>query len=191
MPSTSVPSVAQLGSALTTVGNVIAGVRDDQWSDPTPCTEWSVRDLVNHLVGMNLVFSALLTGETPPERGSDRLGDDPVGVYRTSGSALVTAFERSGVLERTFHSPLGDATGQDRLQIRLYDLLAHGWDLAKATGQPIEFPNDVVDQSLAFVRVQLATQSRAGRFEPATIVSEGAPAIDRLVAFLGRSPAAF
>lgn len=187
MTSDSTPSIPQLAHALSSVGNVIAGVRHDQWSSPTPCTDWSVRDLVGHLVGMNLVFAALLTGDTPPERGIDRLGDDPIGAYHASSSALVAAFEQPGVLDRTFHGPLGAATGRDRLQIRLYDLLAHGWDLAQSTGQPIEFPNDVVEQALTFARVQLSSQSSTGRFEPPTAIADDAPAIERLVAFLGRS----
>lgn len=105
-----------------------------------PCTDWTVHQLVNHLVGMNLVFAALLSKQAPPERSADRLGPDPVGAYRESGSALTSAFDQPGVLERTYQSPLGAATGRDRLRMRLYDLLVHGWDLAQATGQPSVLP---------------------------------------------------
>jgi uncharacterized protein (TIGR03086 family) len=62
------PSVEQLGRALAAVGHLIAGIRDDQWSAPTPCTDWTVRELVTHLVGMNRVFAALLNGQAPPDR---------------------------------------------------------------------------------------------------------------------------
>jgi hypothetical protein len=85
-----------------------------------------------------------------------------------------------------YRSPLGEATGAERLQIRLYDLLAHGWDLAQATGQPAALPDDVAEQSLAFVRTQLTEHARPGRFGPAERVAEDARAIERLVAFLGR-----
>ena len=67
-----------------------------------------------------------------PERGVDRLGDDPVGAYQSSSASLLAAFSGPGVLERSYRGPLGSATGAERLQIRLYDLLAHGWDLAQA-----------------------------------------------------------
>jgi uncharacterized protein (TIGR03086 family) len=180
------PSVGQLDRALAAVGDLIAGVQDEQWSAPTPCSDWTVRELVNHLVGMNLVFAALLREQAPPERGSESVGDDLVGAYRESGTAMKAAFDQSGVLERTFHGPLGAATGADRLQIRLYDLLAHGWDLAQATGQRAELPDDLAEQALAFVRDQLATQTRTGRFAPAQTIADDAPAIDRLAAFLGR-----
>jgi uncharacterized protein (TIGR03086 family) len=187
LTATAGPSVEQLSRALSAVGDLIEGVRQEQWSATTPCTDWTVRELVNHLVGMNLVFTALLSDQAPPERGADRLGDDPVGAYRASGSALAAAFDRPGVLERSYQGPLGAATGRDRLQIRLYDLLTHGWDLAQATGQPAGLPNDLAEQALEFARRQLSGQPRTGRFAPAQAVSDDAPAIDRLAAFLGRS----
>jgi uncharacterized protein (TIGR03086 family) len=181
------PHIEQLSLSLAAVGELVRGVRDEQWLAPTPCTDWDVRTLVNHLVGMNLVFTAILNDQPPPERGGDRLGDEPGNAYLKSGSMLLAAFEQPGVLERTYRSPLGDATGEDRLQIRLYDLLAHGWDLAKATGQDLQLPDDVAEQSLAFVQVQLSSQSRTGRFNEAQSIRDSAPAIDRLAAFLGRS----
>jgi uncharacterized protein (TIGR03086 family) len=145
-----------------------------------------VGQLVNHQVGMNLVFAALLSNQAPPERVADRLGQDPIGAYRESGSALQAAFDQPEVLERSYQSPLGAATGSDRLQMRLYDLLVHGWDLAQATGQPAALPDDLAEQSLAFAGGQLSTQPRTGRFGPVQTIAGGAPAIDRLAAFLGR-----
>jgi uncharacterized protein (TIGR03086 family) len=103
-----------------------------------------------------------------------------------SNGALQAAFDRPGVLERTYYGPLGGATGRERRQIRLYDLLAHGWDLAQATGQAATLPEDLADQALAFVRIQLTDQARPGRFAPAQLAADNAPAIERLVAFLGR-----
>lgn len=184
---TSPPSVEQLGSALGDVGRLVAGIRHDQWTAPTPCTDWNVHDLVNHLVGMNLVFATLLSDQTPPKRGVDRLGSDPLGAYHDSSGAVQQAFEQPGVLKRAYHGPLGSATGAERLQIRIYDLLAHGWDLAQATGQPADLPQDLAEQALIFAREQLSRQPRTGRFGPAQTLAEDAPAIDRLVAFLGRS----
>ncbi len=153
------PLVEQLGRAFDAVAGLISNIRADQWSAPTPCTDWTVRQLVNHLIGMNRVFAALLADQPPPPRPS---------------------------ADHVEHGPLGTATGAERLQIRLYDLLAHGWDLAQATGQPADLPDDLAEQSLAFARTQLTGQARPGRFGPARIVAEQAPAIERLAAFLGR-----
>ena len=145
---------------MSAVDHLVAGIRHEQWSAPTPCTDWNVHDLVNHLVGMNLVFAALMSDQPPPQRGADRLGNDPLGAYRDSGVALAAAFDQPGVLERTFHGPLGAATGAERLNIRIADLLVHGWDLSQATGQPAELPEDLAEEALAFVRAQLLTQPR-------------------------------
>jgi uncharacterized protein (TIGR03086 family) len=182
-----VPLAEQLGRAFDAVARLISNIRADQWSAPTPCTDWTVRQMVNHLIGMNRVFAALLDGQPPPPRQSaDHVEDDPVGAYRDSAAELQARFGRPGVLERTYRGPLGTATGAERLQIRLYDLLAHGWDLAQATEQPAGLPDDLAEQSLAFARTQLTEQARRGRFGPAQIAAGQAPAIERLVAFLGR-----
>jgi uncharacterized protein (TIGR03086 family) len=181
------PLVEQLGRAFDAVAGLIGNIRADQWPAPTPCTDWTVRQVVNHLIGMNRVFVALLADQPPPPRPSaDHVEDDPAGAYRGSAAALLAAFGRPGVLERTYRGPLGTATGAERLQIRLYDLLAHGWDLAQATEQPADLPEDLAEQSLAFVRTQLTEQARPGRFGPAQSIAEQAPAIERLAAFLGR-----
>jgi len=181
------PSVEQLGRGLDAVAGLISNIRADQWSAPTPCTDWTVRQVVSHLIGMNRVFAALLAGQPPPPRPSaDHVDDDLAGAYRASAAALQAAFGRPGVLDRTYHGPLGTATGADRLRIRLYDLLAHGWDLAQATEQPADLPDDLAEQSLAFARTQLTEQARHGRFGPVQVVAERAPAIERLAAFLGR-----
>jgi uncharacterized protein (TIGR03086 family) len=184
------PSVDQLSRALRVVGDLVTGVRPEQWSAPTPCTDWNVHQLVNHLVAVNLTIASLLSGQALPERGLDHLGDDPAGAYRASGATLQAAFDQPGILERSFQGTLGTATGEELLQIRLYDLLAHGWDLAQATGQPAGLPEDLAAQALTFARVQLSTQPRTGRFGPAQPTADDAPAIDRLVAFLGRSASA-
>lgn len=181
------PLVEKLSRALAAVGDLITKVQPDQWSAPTPCPDWTVRRLVGHLIGMNRVFSALLAGEPSPRRDADYVEDDPVTAYHDSAATLQSAFAQPGVLERSYHGPLGAATGAERLQIRLYDLLAHGWDLAQATGQPAVLPDDVAEQALAFVRTQLTEQARPGRFGPARMIAEHAPAIERLVAFLGRT----
>ena len=168
------------------MGGLIDRIAADQWMAPTPCTEWNVRDLVNHLVGANLVFVALFEGSPMPERGADRLGADPAGAYRRSAAALQAAAARPGVLERSQATPVGHATGAERLRWRIADLLVHGWDLVQATGVVAEMPRDLVEQALRLVRAQLPSQPRGGRFADPQPIRDSAPAIERLVAFTGR-----
>jgi uncharacterized protein (TIGR03086 family) len=136
---------------------------------------------------MNLVLAALFDEGPMPERGPDRLGADPGGAFRQSAASLRAAASRPGVLERAQATPVGVATGAERLQWRIVDLLAHGWDLVQATGAVIELPDDLAEQALAFVRAQLPGQRRAGRFADSQPIRDDAPAIDRLAAFTGRS----
>lgn len=179
--------LAHLHCAWDAVGELIVGVHADQWSLPTPCADWTVRQLVDHLIGGNRVFKAILTDEPLPRRPSaDHVEPDPAGAYRRSAAELQSVFEAPGVLDRDFMGPLGSATGAERLQIRLYDLIAHGWDLAQATKQTFDLPDDIATASLVFARSQIDDQMRPGRFAPAQHVEETAPAILRLAGFLGR-----
>lgn len=175
-----------LDRASTVVGDLIDRIPADRWDAPTPCAEWSVRDVVGHLVGMNVVFVAMFEQGPMPERGVDRLGADPAAAFRRSADALRAAAALPGVLERTQETPLGATTGAERLRWRVADLLTHGWDLARATGIEAALPDDLVLAALAFAREQLPNQRRAGRFDEPTPVPDDAPAIDQLAAFTGR-----
>jgi uncharacterized protein (TIGR03086 family) len=168
------------------VGDLIGRIGDDQWAAPTPCTEWSVRDVVGHLVGMNLVLVAMFEEGPMPERGVDRLGADPAGAFLRSAAALQAAAAHPGVLEQSQATRIGSAIGADRLQWRMVDLLAHGWDLEQATALAADLPSDVAEQALTFAQAQLPSQPRAGRFADPQPIGDRAPAIDRLAAFTGR-----
>lgn len=183
--------VEHLARAQEDTALLVAGVRDDQWDAPTPCAEWTVRDLVGHMVGGELVFGAVLRGDaTSPmdaPRPADPLGDDPAAAYRAAAGALLTEFRRPGALEQTFTLPIGPAPGAAAAHLRLVETLVHGWDLARATGQPLRFPADIAEQALAFTRARLSDVP-PGRspFAPPQPVPDDAPAIDRLAAALGR-----
>lgn len=175
-----------LARASAVLGDLIDGIAPDQWTAPTPCTEWSVRDVVSHLVGMNLVLTALFEQNPMPERGVDHLGADPAGAFRRSAADLEVAAARPGALEESRRTAVGVATGAERLQWRIADLLTHGWDLVQATGIEVDLPEDLAEQSLVFARAQLPNQPRAGRFADPRPIADDGPAIDRLAAFTGR-----
>lgn len=179
--------VADLACAFEAVGELIARIEPEHWTAPTPCADWTVRDVVGHLVGLNLVFAALAGAGPMPDQQDDPLGTDPLGAYKSSAAAVTAAFAAPGMLERVIPGPLGDATGEGRLRIRMADLLTHGWDLARATGIRAELPEDLVEESLAYIREQLPAQARAGRFDEEQPVAADAPALDRLAAFTGRT----
>jgi uncharacterized protein (TIGR03086 family) len=177
----------QLAEALHATDALVAGVRADQWAAPTRCPGWSVRDLLDHLVGGNEHLAAVLRGRTPPG-GGDHLGDDPVAAYRRSGKALLAAFSAPSVWDQVVTVPAGTVPAPVTLHLRLTELLVHGWDLARATGQPTTgLPEKLAEQELAFSRVQLERlPPDRSPFAPPQPVEEGVPAIDRLAALLGR-----
>lgn len=184
--------VDQLARMLEITEELVATVRDDQWAAPTPCTEWNVRDLVNHLVAGNGLFAGILTGlitvsDAQGLRGSDQLGDRPVDAYRDVAGAVVAAFARPGALERTVTVAFGTVPGVVAAHLRLTEALVHGWDLAQATGRTVSFPDDVVEQELEFTRGALGrVAADRSPFAPSRPVDDDAPAIDRLAACLGR-----
>jgi len=174
-----------LDAGLTDIGNLISGIHPEQWGQPTPCDMWDVRTVASHITGMNLVFATLLAGKPTPERMT--IDDaDQAAAYTTSAVQLSRSFREPGVLEREFGGPLGARTGRDRLWIRMYDLLAHGWDLGRATGQHIGVPDSIAERALRFAEHQVDTMPRDGRFNPPQPVTQQAPPIDSLAAFLGR-----
>jgi uncharacterized protein (TIGR03086 family) len=179
--------MASLDRTIAGVDRLIAGVEAHQWTSPTPCTEWNVRAVVDHLVSGNLYFAALVRDEPRPDRNPEQLADDPIDAYRSAAATMRAAFAAPGVLERTYQSSIGPAPGSILVHLRITELLVHGWDLARATGQPAELPADLAEQELALWRSRFGDGLSDGLpFAPAQTVAAEAPAIDRLAAFLGR-----
>lgn len=189
MPTNSF-SVEDLVRASKAMEQLIAGIGADQWGASTPCPQWSVRDLVGHLVGGDQMFAALLNGDPMPGPGGDPLGDDPVAAYRTSSAALHQVAALPGVQERSCAGPLGDTpTGAELVQLRLADLLVHGWDLGQAIGVSAETPesDDLAERALASMQAYLTAGMRGAPFAEPQPVAETATALERLAAFCGRA----
>jgi uncharacterized protein (TIGR03086 family) len=185
-------ALTDLDAAIAGTETIVAGITPGQWGAPTPCTGLDVRTLVNHLVTGNLLFAALVTGTPPPDRDADHLGDDPVGAFLRAAAALRDAFAQPGVLEKTYTAPFGTGPGSALVRTRIIEQLGHGWDLARATGQPADFPAGVAERALAAARAQLVTRPSPSDggwtpFAPEVPVPDSAPAITRLAGFLGRA----
>ena len=118
----------------------VGGPHRDQYDDSTPCTEWDVRALLNHLLG-TLELGRLCsrtprprrhgTGELPP---TDLVGDDPLKAYRVGVEALLAAAD-DDAFDRLHATPFGDMPGAVLAGFTTLDIPVHGWDLARATGQ--------------------------------------------------------
>ncbi|TDW16984.1 TIGR03086 family metal-binding protein [Kribbella kalugense] len=126
---------------------LVAGVRADQWSAPTPCSDWDVRALVNHVVGEERWAVPLMAGKTIAEVGDtldgDLLGDDPVATAtfaaREADVAAAAAIDK-------VHLSYGDEDPHEYLRQLAADHLIHGWDLAVAIGVPPRMDAALVDE---------------------------------------------
>jgi uncharacterized protein (TIGR03086 family) len=178
--------VNQLSAALECTGKVIDAVGADQWKLPTPCTDWNVTELVAHLASGNARFEAALRHQDPAD---DRTVDaDPVSTYKRSIPRLLDAFRAPGAMDEPVTVPFGTVPGAVAANLRLTEVLVHGWDLAQATDQPTSvFPEDLAQAALAFSQGALGAISPDRRlFAPPQPVADDAPTIDRLAACLGR-----
>ena len=190
--------LGNLTGALGDAGSVVANVGDGQWAASTPCGDWSVRQLTNHVVSGNLLFADILSGRPMPPPAelrqrapADTLGDDASRAFRSAARALLAAFELPGVLDQVHVFPVGPLPGRAAVHLRTVEALVHGWDLATATGQRLPASADVVADGLLDFSRELLTRIPEGRqpFGPSVAVAEDASALDRLVALLGRDPA--
>jgi uncharacterized protein (TIGR03086 family) len=181
-----------LTEAIALAEGVIEGVLPDQWQLPTPCPDWPVRLVVNHLVSGQLIFAGAIAGEPLetllPLRDQDHLGDDPGAAYRSSAESLLAAVAAPGALERPVRVPVGTVPGVVALHLRVVECLVHGWDVARATGQRFDVPDDLAERELAFTAANLSrVPADRQPFGPPQPAADDAPPLDRLAAQLGRS----
>ena len=178
--------IDRLAAAVPVTGRLVEAIEPEQWALPTPCPDWTVHGVVDHLVIGHLRVTAAVTGDAPPAE-PEVLGADPAGAYWSTADAMLAAFRSDGALERPVTLPAGSFPGMVACELRVVEALVHGWDVARATGPPLEFPDELVEESIAFSRVQVA-RLPPGRtpFGPPQAVRDGAPPLDRLAALLGR-----
>lgn len=168
-------------------------VRADDWARATPCIEWTVSDLVNHVVGGCRRYTMLLHGAHPDEtnalRGLDHLGADPVGAFGALADEMSNAFREPSALNRMVHHPAGDRSGRTLLEMRIMDFTIHAWDLARAIGSDDSLDPDLVARLWDGLPALVAELAPWGYFRPAS----GQPPADgplqlRLLHLTGRSP---
>lgn len=165
-------------------------IGDDQWRAPTPCTQWDVRDLVNHLVAEQLWAPHLLGGARLEEVGDrfdgDQLGADPVTTWERSSRAARDAFTRPGILDDSVHTTMGEIPGLEYTRQMTIDLAVHAWDLARGIGVNEELDEELVE-ALYEVWAQRADMLvSSGVFAPPVEVAPDADTQARLLGVLGR-----
>ncbi|MGP3922084.1 TIGR03086 family metal-binding protein [Streptomyces sp. 8N616] len=179
-------------AGLEEFGRRVHKVAPGQWTVGTPCTEWSVRDLVNHLVGEHLWAPWLLRGATIAEVGDrfegDVLGDEPVKAWDQAVAESKSAFHRPGALDIEVHTSGGLTPASEYGWQMTSDLAVHAWDLARGIGADDTLDEDLAQAVWEYIEPQADSWRGAGIFGPAVKVPDSAPVQDQLVAFLGRRP---
>lgn len=178
--------------ALEHTKGFVGGVGADQWDQPSVCEGWSVRELVAHVVSGNLWVPELVGGKTIDEVGDrldgDVLGDDAVAAYDASAGAAAAAFREEGAMERPVAVSYGPVPGEVYCGHRFIDVLIHGWDIAKSTGQDTALPADLVDACREVVEPQKDMLAGSGMFGEDHAGSAASDPQSQLLAMLGREP---
>jgi uncharacterized protein (TIGR03086 family) len=192
--------IALFEKAALQVQEIMAGIRQGQADDATPCTEWNVRQVMNHVTGGAEVLPGSLEGSIPEGVGgvsaiSSYSGETEASklaqAYAGESARILAAARQPGAMERA--TPGGMMTAPQFLIAMASDHIIHGWDLARATGQDDILDSDVVEAAYAMMTspetASLVDMGRqAGFVGPAVAVPDDARLQDKLVAHMGRQP---
>jgi uncharacterized protein (TIGR03086 family) len=185
-------SVALLQRVVDETTSVVGNISEDQLANPTPCTEWSVKDIINHITGGATMFAmSAEQGSVPDEMlgqlmGGDNLGNDYKGALKTATERAMAAFREPGVLDKIVKLPFGEMPAGIALNIAIFDVATHAVDLARATGQTIS-DEALLETAIEFGHQMIGPELRQpGVFDAEQPAPSDATAAERLLAFAGR-----
>lgn len=191
-------TVMDLGPATQQLAELICGVADDQLDGPTPCPDYSLGDLVEHVGGLAFAFTVAATKDTagiPSERpapDASRLGDDWRTRIPRDLAALAEAWRAPEAWTGMTQAGGIEMPGEVAGLVALDEVVVHGWDVARASGQAFACDPGLLDALHGFVAQFSAPgqeASREGMFGPVVEVPEDAPLLDRIIGLTGRDPA--
>jgi uncharacterized protein (TIGR03086 family) len=182
-----------LTPAAERMADLVRNVTDDQLQNPTPCPDYTLGDLVEHVGGLSLAFTDAARKSrsegTPQQASGDASRLDPD--WRT------TIPERLRALAEAWKDPEAwtgmtsaggvDLPGEIGGLVALDELVVHGWDVANASGQPFDATTEELEAVHSFVS-QFGTEGTEGLFGPAVAVPDDAPLLDRVIGRTGRDP---
>jgi len=147
----------------------------------TPCDQWDVRTLLNHMLETQQYFLGAAQGKevSPPgQHPPELLSADPLSDFERGRAEMLSTYGAPGVIEKTGPS----------LGIAFSDQLLHGWDLATATGQDATMPEGLPEAAYDMIHGRFTDDQRKGVFKPEIKVPDDAPPQDKLLAYTGRKP---
>jgi uncharacterized protein (TIGR03086 family) len=180
--------IAAYDEVVVTVGGLVERTSVDQFRLPTPCDGWTVRKILDHLVEVVDMYGDLARGVMPQE-GEERHYDDPVAAFPVMAGRTRSAFAAPGYLDTVADTPIGAQPGRAVVQHVVNELVTHGWDLARATGQGTNLVPRIATAVLASWQAFLGRWDRADNpnFAAERLAPAGATPADRVAAYLGRA----
>src|SRR3954451_6933047 len=177
---------------LDRAGEVVDSVEPGQLTNSTPCSDWNVRDVINHITGGATMFAVCVEEGSVPDdllpkiMGGDNLGDDYKGAFHTASDRARAAFKSEGALDKMVTLPFGEMPAGVALNIAVMDVMTHALDIAKATGQTVD--DDALLATALEIGRNLITDDfrRPGVFDAEQQAPAGASSADKLLAFAGR-----
>jgi uncharacterized protein (TIGR03086 family) len=186
---------ATMHQVIVETTRVVGNIEPGQLDNPSPCTEWTVRDVLNHITGGAEMFGMCVRdGVVSDEKlgalmAGDNLGDDYKGAWSRAAAGAEAAFALPGAMERMVKLPFGEMPAGAAVNIAIFDVTTHAWDLAKATGQSTDLDPAVSEIAYQIAQGMLSDEMRgSGIFGPAVPIADDAPVADRLAGFAGRTP---
>ena len=165
-------------------------VKEDQWTDPTPCTDWNVHDLVNHIVNEARWVKPLLEGKTIAEVGNsldgDLLGDAPQEAWINAREEELEAVRGLGSLDQEVHVSWGEIPASEYLTQVLMDHAIHAWDLARAIGADERLDDEVVRFCYEAAKPMEQMLRGSGAYGTDVDVPDDADTQTKLLALVGR-----
>ncbi len=172
--------------------DVLAGVADDQLTSPTPCTEYTVGDLIDHVDGVSQGFAAVArkdSGEsTDTDSAAANFGDGWRDSLAKHVRALGEAWDDPAAWQGTTRATDLDLSNELWGKIALTEVVVHGWDIAQATDQPFDLPEETLRACLDHVAEFVPNAPVEDLWGPAVEIPTDAPLLDRVVAITGRAP---
>ncbi|NDL56420.1 TIGR03086 family metal-binding protein [Phytoactinopolyspora mesophila] len=177
--------------------DAVRSVSTDQLTNPTPCADWDLSLLLDHMTVQNLGFAAAAAGNGTDDAVWVTAGRraDPVADYLASATVVTQAFAEPGVVDRAFSLPELSRdrtfTGSQAIAMHTVDSLVHAWDVARSIGHDIHPDPDLIEATLALVEQIPDDETRrqpGAHFAPRLAVPSQASAFDRVLALLGRAP---
>lgn len=181
--------ILDFGPATRALAGVVGAVRDDQLEGRTPCPDWTVADLLRHIGGLTLEFTASAQKVPTPARAAEGLTDGWRERIQRDLAGLADAWTDPAAYEGDTHAGPVTLPGRETARVALNEVTVHGWDLARGTGQDYPADPHAVAVCRGFVEeFDAPANDDGGLFGPPVATADDAAPIDRLVGLTGRDP---